>query len=129
MKKKTYTGINIQWPISQEILLGKKIIETRTYPLPNQYLGVEMILIETPGPKGKFKSRIVAFIQFDECFPYPSKEAFYADNARHLVDRVSPWAWTTRPKWGWRINAIRPISPPVAFLEKKGIIYTRGIEL
>lgn len=49
MKKRTLCGINIQFPISQLIVDGSKTIETRTYPIPDHYIGKEMILIETPG--------------------------------------------------------------------------------
>lgn len=127
--KKTYTGINIQWPISREIISGKKIVETRTYPLPEKYLGKEMLLIETPGSAGKFKSRIVAIIKFTESFRYPSMRAFYADHLSHLVDKKSPWAWKDKPKWGWKIGSVKPISPPIDYPKPKGIIYTKDISL
>ncbi len=125
--KKTYTGINIQWPISRDILLRKKTIETRTYPIPKKYLGKEMLLIETPGRAGKFKSRIVGIIKFTECFQYPGIKAFYADFPLHLVDKKSPWAWKDRPKWGWRVSLLEVISPPVDFSARKGIVYTKDI--
>ena len=38
-------GINIQFPISQLILSGDKTVETRTYPIPERYLGVDLALI------------------------------------------------------------------------------------
>ena len=124
MNKKTYTGINIQWPISQDIISGKKIIETRTYPIPPHYLNEEMLLIETPGRAQKFKSRIIAIIQFIECFQYPNALAFYKDFSAHLVNPESPWAYRDKGKWGWRISLVEIISPPVQFLGKKGIVYS-----
>ena len=125
--KKTYPGINIQWPISRDILSGKKTIETRTYPIPEKYLGEEMLLIETPGPYGDFKARIIAIIIFTECFKYPSMKVFYSDYPFHLINKKSPWAWKEKAKWGWRVNITKVISPPINFPEKKGIVYTRGI--
>lgn len=129
MSKKTYTGINIQWPISQDIISGKKVIETRTYPIPEKYLAEEMLLIETPGPSGAFRSRISAIIKFTECFKYPSMRAFYADFPAHLVDRKSSWAWKDKAKWGWRVRVIKVISPPITFPRQKGIIYTNNMTL
>ena len=50
----TYTGINIQWPISQEIISGKKVVETRTYPIPNHYLNEPQLGL-LKAPNGGFK--------------------------------------------------------------------------
>ena len=126
MPRKSYTGINIQWPISQEILSGKKTIETRTYPLPQKYLNEEMLLIETPGPQGDFKARITAIIKFTDCFLYKSPREFYADYARHLVDKNSPWAWRDKSKYGWKVEVIKEVKPHRR-CAKKGIIYTKHL--
>lgn len=127
MSHKSYTGINIQWPISREILSGKKTIETRTYPIPKKYLGEKMLLMETPGPHGDFKARIVAIITFTECFKYSNMKSFYSDYPLHLIDKESPWAWEKNIKWGWRVNVEKIISPPVCFSKPKGIVYTKEI--
>ena len=128
MNRKSYTGINIQWPISQDILTGKKTVETRTYPLPSQYLNQEMLLIETPGPKGKFKARMVAIIKFTQCFEYKNEKAFYADYSRHLVDKNSPWAWKDKNKWGWIVELLRKLKMQRP-CPRKGIVYTRNLNL
>lgn len=99
MSKKTYTGINIQWPISELILSGQKTIETRTYPIPKKYLNQEMLMIETPGKNGKFKARIVAIIKFTDCFRYKNKKDFYKDSHKHFVTSSSEWAWGTKSKY------------------------------
>ncbi len=127
MTKKTYTGINIQWPISRKILSGEKSIETRFYPIPQQYLNKEMLLIETPGTQGKFKSRITATIKFTKCFKYKNIKSFYADYDRHFVDKDSLWAWKDKPKWGWQVEIVKVIDPPISFLGRKGIVYTKNI--
>ena len=119
MEKKLYTGINIQWPISQSIFLGDKTIETRTYPLPQKYLNQEMLLVETPGPKGKFKARIIAIIKFTTCFKYKSKKSFYEDYSRHLVDKDSPWSWQEKDKYGWRVEVVKKISPYKRCVKKR----------
>jgi hypothetical protein len=127
MKKKTYTGINIQYPISQLILSGEKTIETRTYPIPEKYLGQDMLMIETPGKTGKFKSRIVAIIRFDECFHYKNSKEFYKDTKRHCVTPDSAWAWTDeKPKWGWSLK-IKKIKTSILCSKKIGIRYTTNL--
>lgn len=127
---KTYTGINIQWPISRLILSGQKTVETRTYPIPAKFLNKEMILIETPGKLGRFKSRMCAIIKFTDCFEYDSRESFYEDSSRHRVDPNSPWAYDeAKGKWGWEVEVCRLISPHGAINKRIGIKYTTNLIL
>ncbi len=129
MAKKTYTGVNIQWPISELILSGEKAIETRTYALPLKYLNEPMVLIETPGKQGKFKARMVALIKFTESFKYKNKAAFYKDLHRHKVTKDSLWAWSDeKPKWGWGVEVLKTFEAKPA-PKKKGIVFTKDISL
>lgn len=127
MKDNKYTGINIQYPISELILTRKKIIETRTYPIPEKYLNKELLLIETPGKEGKFKARITAIIKFTECFKYQSKKEFYSDTNRHCVTQDSAWAWKNGEKWGWKVEVISKFKTPLPAPLKKGIKFTLNI--
>lgn len=129
MSEKTYTGINIQYPISQLIVDGKKTIETRTYPIPEKYLNQEMLLIETPGKEGKFKARIIAIIKFTKCFQYKTKKEFYSQSDKHCVTKDSTWAWNDGDKWGWEVFVLKKINPPQDYLDRKGIKFTLGIKL
>jgi len=130
MKTELYTGVNIQWPISDLILDRSKTIETRTYQLPQKYLNIPMVFIETPGSKGKFKARIRGLITFGECFKYSSARAFYKDVDLHRVEKGSLWAWDLdKPKWGWVIKELKVFKEPVAAPLRKGIVYTKDIEL
>ena len=127
-QKRTLPGINIQWPISELILSGKKTIETRTYPIPDKYLNQDMYMIETPGSKGKFKARVVAIIRFTECFQYKDKEDFYLDMDKHSVSPDSPWAWSDeKPKWGWEVHVKEKIKIPKKLTKKNGIVFTLGV--
>jgi hypothetical protein len=130
MAKKEYTGINIQYPISQMILNGEKTIETRTYPIPKQYINQKMVIIETPGKTGKFKARMIGFVTFDESFEYKNEKEFYKDSKKHCVTPDSIWKWDKRKKkFGWPVLAIEKftesLSPPI----KRGIKTTRGIKI
>lgn len=126
---KTYSGVNIQFPISRLILEKKKVIETRTYKLPEKYIGTELLIIETPGKEGKFKSRIVGKIVFSGSFKYESKKAFYEDQNRHFVDKDSPWAWTEKPKWGWEIQSVEIFKNTKPLNKRPGIAFTTNIKL
>lgn len=130
MKSKAYVGINIQFPISRLILSGEKTIETRTYPIPSGYINQEMILVETPGKSGKFKSRAIAIIKFGPSFEYKSEAAFYADSGHHCVDPNSPWAWDPQKgKWGWPVQVIKTFRAPKPVKQRLGIKFTKNIEL
>ena len=129
MTTKTYTGINIQYPISQLIIENKKTIETRTYPIPPNYLGQEMALIETPGKTGKFKARIIAIIKFTDCFQYKSKKEFYAQSNLHCVTQDSIWAWHNGKKWGWPVKVIKILQKPIELKKRGGIKYTKDLAL
>lgn len=127
--KKTYTGLNIQFPISELITSKKKSIETRTYPIPDKYKNVPMLMVETPGPKGNFKSRIVAVIVFEDSFKYDNANAFYADKSKHHVTPDSDWAWQdSRPKWGWKIKSVKKVKPREV-RKRLGIKYTLNLSL
>lgn len=121
------TGINIQTPWSGLLINGKKCVETRSYPLPNKYIGQELALIETPGKSGDFKARIIGTITFSHSFKYPSLQAWEDDYQRHLVpedDETYGWK-SDKPKYGWVVSNIvkfdKPIDPP----RKRGIIFAR----
>lgn len=127
--EKYYTGINIQYPISELILSGEKTVETRTYPLPEKYLNTEMLLVETPGPIGEFKARIRAILIFEKCFKYRNKADFYSDKVRHLVEPSSPWAWKEKEKWGWEFRIKKILGKPQPVIKKRGIVYTTKLKL
>lgn len=128
MGKEKYSGINIQWPISQDIISGNKSVETRTYPLPSKYLNKEILLIETPGRRGSFKARAIAIIRFTHSFKYKSKSEFKKDYKRHLVSSDSEWAWSDKPKWGWEVTLVRTLEQPITNLPH-GIVFRGNISL
>lgn len=126
----SFTGINIQWPISQLIADGSKIIETRTYPLPAKYLNQDLLLVETPGTLGNFKSRAIGIIRFNSCFKYGSKDDFLRDFPNHLVDQNSPWRWQDgKAKWGWKIEKVTLFKDPQLIPKRLGIKFTRDIQV
>ena len=127
MPKKEYVGVNIQYPISKDIVSGIKTIETRTYPLPAKYLNQDVVLIETPGRSKEFKARATAIIKFVKCFKYQNESEFYKDVSRHGVQKGSSWEWKDKPKYGWEVIVVELLSPPVYITKKKGIRYTLGI--
>ncbi len=130
MRNRIVTGINIQYPISRLILNGEKTIETRTYPIPEQYINKEMAIIETPGKDGDFKARIIGTLVFGKSFCYASKGEFYKDDKKHCVTPDSPWKWEDgKPKWGWPILTVKALSKPRPAPEIKGIKFTKNILL
>jgi hypothetical protein len=127
---KLVTGINIQYPISNLILAGEKKVETRTYQMPEKYIGCELAIVETPGKSGNFKARLVGTIMFGKSFRYKSKTEFYRDTISHRVTPDSPWRWSDdKPKWGWPILRVTRFKKPRLAPLKKGIKFTHNIEI
>ncbi len=130
MKTNSYPGINIQFPISRLILQGAKTIETRTYPIPKKFIGQEMVIIETPGKRGKFKARMIGLIVFGDSFKYESEAAFYNDLERHHVSPDSIWAWQARePKWGWPVIRVKVFAKESPLQRRPGIKFARAISI
>ena len=125
------TGINIQTPWSELLINEVKSVETRSYPLPEKYVGEELALIETPGRYGRFKARIIGTITFSHSFKYPVQKAWQDDYNRHCVavdDPIYNWK-DDKPKYGWVVSKVTKFDKPLDIRKRKGIIFTSGIKL
>lgn len=129
-------GINIQWPWSQMLLSGAKTIETRTYKIPQKYIGVELALIETPGALGKkkagiLKARIIGTITFGCCVQYETKHAWIADVSKHLVnlDDAKFGFDDRKEKWGWCVVDFKKFTKIIPVPKKRGIIFAKECEV
>jgi hypothetical protein len=111
MSRFIYPGINVQTPWARLLLEQKKQIETRTYPLPEKYVGKDLWLIETPGSIGKFKARIIGIIRFSDCKEYRSKAEFDKDLDLHLIHRdCKEYRWRAGfKKFGWIVQRVKPV--------------------
>lgn len=130
-KRKTarIAGLNIQYPWSRYILDGKKVVETRHYPLPEKHIGKEMALIETPGKEGVkegIQTRIIGIIVIEKCIKYDSKESWLKDKKRHLVeDGDNLYGYKNdKDKWGWVMRVIRAVEPQMP-PKVRGIKYAK----
>ena len=125
------TGINIQTPWSELLINEVKSVETRSYPLPEKYVGEEIALIETPGRYGRFKARIIGTITFSHSFKYPDQRAWEDDYNRHCVavdDPIYNWK-DDKPKYGWVVSKVTKFDKPLDIRKRRGIIFTSGIKL
>ena len=125
------TGINIQTPWSALLINEVKSVETRSYPLPEKYVGEEIALIETPGRYGRFKARIIGTITFSHSFKYPDQRAWGDDYNRHCVavdDPIYNWK-DDKPKYGWVVSKVTKFDKPLDIRKRRGIIFTSGIKL
>lgn len=111
---------------------GDKKLETRNYPIPRKYLGVELALIETPGPKGKeaagiAKARVIGTITFVECYKYRGREHWLKEQGLHKVKpdegqfRYSP----DMEKWAWKVGKVKRLDTPVNPPAKRGIVFAK----
>lgn len=112
-------------------MTGEKTVETRGYPLPERYLNKNLALIETQGgrPKGssETQARITGVVRFSSCFRYESVAEWAKDSKRHKVKPADPNFRfdATDEKWGWKIDMIVQVDPPVAPPKRRGIKYAK----
>jgi hypothetical protein len=128
----TLPGLNIQAPWVEAIISGRKIIETRFYPLPAKWLGQPLVILETPGKTGRFKRRMAGFILFDKSWCYADKASFARDHVKHLVDPDDPvfgWRDDNKPKWAWPIHWVMAYAQPLPPGFRAGIRYARAVEI
>ena len=135
MPKRSLPGINIQYPWSELILSGKKKIETRSYPLPKKFEGMEIAVIETPGKQGKKvgidKARITGTVTFSGSKRYGSREEWRRDFKHHLVEDSDPlFSYSDdKPKYGWIIKSVTRLSSPTRPPASRGIIFAKGCKV
>jgi hypothetical protein len=128
----TLPGLNIQAPWAQAIVSGRKVIETRFYPLPAKWIGQPLVIIETPGKTGHFKRRIAGFVLFAKSWCYADRASFARDQAQHLVDpddAVFGWRDDSHPKWAWPIRWAVAYAQPLPPGFRSGIRYARAVEI
>jgi hypothetical protein len=125
------TGINIQAPWSQLLINGQKCVETRSYPLPKNYEGVPLALVETPGKYGQFKSRIIGTITFSHSFCYPDEHIWASDYNRHMVEKSDEnYGWKpNKLKYGWVVSQVTKFDHPILAPKRKGIVFTQKIDV
>jgi hypothetical protein len=125
-------GINIQVPWSQALISGRKVIESRFYPMPSKWIDQPLAIIETPGKTGRFKRRIAGLIAFAPSWRYASREAFARDAIKHLVDPDDPlfgWKSDDRPKWAWPLMWVEAYEQPLPPEFRAGIRYSRAVDI
>jgi hypothetical protein len=125
-------GIHIQWPWSRLLISGKKVIETRGYPLPERYRNVPLAIIETPGrPRSKSKiesSSVIGTIIFSESKLYRTQEEWAADSGLHMVslDDLHFAFKNGKEKWGWIVRNVQVAKKPTLPPKVRGIIYAKN---
>lgn len=125
-------GINIQAPWAKAILTGRKTIETRCYPMPKQWEGQLLVIIETPGKKGGFSSRVAGFVIFGKSYRYDSRLSFMREQKAHLVEPEDPvfgWSEGSKPKWGWPVVKIYRYTQTLPLGFRRGIRYSKAVPI
>jgi hypothetical protein len=127
----TLPGINIQALWAEALVAGRKVIETRFYPMPRKWLGQPLAIIETPGKTRLFQRRIAGLVLFAQSWCYADKAAFARDRARHLVnpDGLFGWREDGRSKWAWPVTWIEAYQQPLPPGLRAGIRYARAVEI
>ena len=124
-------GLNVQIPWSTLLINEWKSVETRSYPLPQKYEGVELYLVETPGKYGRFKARAIGTITFSHSFKYPDKQSWIDDYNRHKVEEGDEFfGWNeNKSKYGWVVCSVKKFEHAVDINQKRGIIFTTNLDI
>lgn len=122
-------ALEVQSPWSKRLISGEKTIETRSYPLPAGLLGRPIEVMESqPGSEGvsTLGDTIEAFttglsvvgrVVFSRSEAYSSREAWEADESRHLVPLSSVgygWKGPESRVYGWTVAEVEAFSKPRA---------------
>ena len=113
--------LEVQAPFSRLILIGKKSIETRAYNLPEELLGVKILLCESePGLDGisgvgnividsQKGLSIIGEIIISQSTEYKSQIEWDNDRDAHQVPKESSYEWAPTEsgrRFGWRIQHV-----------------------
>jgi hypothetical protein len=118
-KNEISSGININdktQPFTDQILSGKKTIETRNSRSLDPYIGKRVGIIRT----GKGDAMLVGYADIGTPKEYASASAFRADDAKHLVLKGSEFDMKGGLKYGYPISNVEKIAP--VKIKSKGIV-------
>jgi hypothetical protein len=119
LRDKVTRGININdkaQSFTDQILTGKKTIETRRKNSLRPYIGQRVGLIRT----GKGQAMLVGFAVIGEPIFYGTKAEFSADFARHQVGDKSKFRFKRGGKFGYPLTMVTRCKPQPVF--SRGII-------
>ena len=121
-------ALEVQAPFSQYIATGRKTIETRSYPLPDELLKRPILLCESSHGvamvsnikgdvvlRGQEGLHIIGVITVNKCEEYKSFEEWEQDREQHMVPPSSLYDWSPTPtgrRWGWFIEAVENYEQP-----------------
>jgi len=118
-RDKVTRGVNINdkaQPFTDQILTGKKTIETRRTNSLRPYIGQRVGIIRT----GKGQAMLVGFAVIGEPVFYRTKAEFSADFGRHRVGDKGPFRFKRGGKIGYPVSNVTRCEPvPV---KSRGII-------
>jgi hypothetical protein len=116
-------GLELQSPMAEYLLQGKKTIETRSYDLPAALIGRRIdILRSVPGTAGVSSVgnsialgsdaspspvQRLGWCTFKRAILYTDETSFHADEESHLVKKDSGYAWKegeTKVIYGWVVG-------------------------
>ena len=110
---------------ADDIVAGKKIIETRNSPSMDSLVGKRIKIIRTTGVGDE--AMVIGEATVGDPIFYKTEADFYKDYEKHLVPRHSSFKFTSKGKWGYPMLNAEKYDKPYKAPKNKGIVFTKNV--
>jgi len=111
------------FPYADQIVDGKKTIETRRQSNLDKLIGKTVKIIRTTGPKSKEPAMVIGEVTITGKKEYKNLKSFREDSDKHLVSEGSGFDFD-KPKIGYTLENAKRYSEEYPAMKNKGIVYT-----
>jgi len=112
------------FPYADQIVDGKKTIETRRQSNLDKLIGKTVKIIRTTGPKSKEPAMVIGEVTITGKKEYKNLKSFREDSDKHLVSEGSGFDFD-KPKIGYTLENAKRYSEEYPAMKNKGIVYTK----
>ena len=126
-KSDVIPALNVQnepsFPYADQIVDGKKTIETRRQSNLDKLIGKTVKIIRTTGPKSKEPAMVIGEVTITGKKEYKNLKSFREDSDKHLVSEGSGFDFD-KPKIGYTLENAKRYAEEYPAMKNKGIVYT-----
>ena len=116
-------ALEVQQPFSQYLLDGRKTIETRSYPLPEELRSKQIYLLSSVQGEAKKSSlpdiviaskhddlKLIGILQFSKSVQYTCLDLWNTERCKHMVEECSAYDFKgDADVFGWAVESVSVI--------------------